>query len=82
MYSVALYQKYLTRLGEMIIFEPRFENYHFSQLHEIFLIYSNTICVFSIFMFLLPRLIARASQPDGNNYDVIHLTFLAIDAIL
>ena len=31
-YSVAVYQKYLTRLGEMIIFSPRLENYQFSQL--------------------------------------------------
>ena len=30
-YSVALYQKYLTWLGELIIFEPWRENYHFSQ---------------------------------------------------
>ena len=30
-YSVAVYQKYLTRLEELIIFEPRRENYHFSQ---------------------------------------------------
>ena len=29
--SVAVYQKYLTRLGELIIFEPWRENYHFSQ---------------------------------------------------
>ena len=30
-YSVAVYQKYLTRLGESIIFEPWRENYYFSQ---------------------------------------------------
>ena len=30
-HSVAVYQKYLTRLGELIIFEPWLENYHFSQ---------------------------------------------------
>ena len=30
-YSVGVYQKYLTRLGELIIFEPWRENYHFSQ---------------------------------------------------
>ena len=29
-YSVAVYQKYLTRLGEMIIFSPKLENYQFS----------------------------------------------------
>ena len=29
--SVAIYQKYLTRLGELIIFLPWRENYHFSQ---------------------------------------------------
>ena len=28
---LSLYQKYLTRLGELIIFEPWLENYHFSQ---------------------------------------------------
>ena len=31
LHSVAVYQKYLTRLGELIIFEPWRENYHFSQ---------------------------------------------------
>ena len=31
LYSAAVYQKYLTRLGELIIFEPCRENYHFSQ---------------------------------------------------
>ena len=30
-YSVAVYQKCLTRLGELIIFEPWRENYHFSR---------------------------------------------------
>ena len=30
-YDDAVYQKYLTRLGELIIFEPWRENYHFSQ---------------------------------------------------
>ena len=30
-YSVAVYQKYLTRLRELIIFEPWREKYHFSQ---------------------------------------------------
>ena len=30
-YSVAVYQKYRMRLGELIIFEPWRENYHFSQ---------------------------------------------------
>ena len=30
-YSFAVYQKYLTSLGELIIFEPWRENYHFSQ---------------------------------------------------
>ena len=30
-YSVAVYQKYLTRLGELIISEPWRENDHFSQ---------------------------------------------------
>ena len=30
-YSVAVYHKYLTRLGELIILEPWRENYHFSQ---------------------------------------------------
>ena len=30
-HSFAVYQKYLTRSGEMIIFSPRLENYRFSQ---------------------------------------------------
>ena len=32
-HSVVVYQKYLTRLREMIIFEPWLENYQFSQPH-------------------------------------------------
>ena len=31
LYSIVVYQKYLTSLGEMIIFEHGRENYHFSQ---------------------------------------------------
>ena len=31
LYSVVVYQQYLTRLGELIIFEPWRENYLFSQ---------------------------------------------------
>ena len=42
-HSVAVYQKYLTRLGELIIFE--LENYHFSQPSWKFLIYGDTIYV-------------------------------------
>ena len=30
-YSAVVYKKYLTRLRELIIFEPWRENYHFSQ---------------------------------------------------
>ena len=30
-HSIFIYQKYLTWLGEMIIFSPRLENYQFSQ---------------------------------------------------
>ena len=30
-HSAVVYQKYLTRLGKMIIFSPRFENHQFSQ---------------------------------------------------
>ena len=30
-YSAVVYQKYLTKLRELIIFEPWRENYHFSQ---------------------------------------------------
>ena len=30
-YSAVVYQEYLTRLRELIIFEPWLENYHFSQ---------------------------------------------------
>ena len=30
-HSVVVYQKYQTRLEELIIFEPWRENYHFSQ---------------------------------------------------
>ena len=44
--SVAVYKKYLMRLGELMIFEPWWENYHFSQPSYIFLIYGNTIYVF------------------------------------
>ena len=30
-YSVVVYKKYLSRLGEIIVFSPRLENYQFSQ---------------------------------------------------
>ena len=40
-HSVVLYQKYLTRLGEMIIFSPRLENYQFFKP-------LGTICFFSL----------------------------------
>ena len=30
-YSAVVYQKFLTRLRELLIFEPWRENYHFSQ---------------------------------------------------
>ena len=45
-HSVAVCQKYLTRLGELIIFEPWRENYQFSQPSSIFLIYDNIMYVF------------------------------------
>ena len=32
-HGAVIYQKYLTRLGEMIIFSPRLENDQFSQPH-------------------------------------------------
>ena len=48
-YSVVVYQKYLIRLGKMIIFSPRLENYQFSHPRLIFLINGNTIYVFSIY---------------------------------
>ena len=44
-HSVAVYQKYLTRLGKLTIFEPWRENYHSSQPCKIFLIYHNTMYV-------------------------------------
>ena len=65
--SVVLYQKYLTRLGEMIIFSPRFENYQFSQPRYIFLIYGNTICVFSIYR------LTSISMADKHGKKHIHL---------
>ena len=45
-HGVPVYQKYLTKLGELIIFEPWRENYHFSQPSLIFLIHGNTMYVF------------------------------------
>ena len=47
-HSVVVYQKHLTQLGEMIIFSPRLENYQFSQPLSVFLIYGNTMYLFSI----------------------------------
>ena len=48
-HSVAIYQKYLMRLGELIIFKPWGENYHFSQQSEVFL-YTTTLCTYSIYL--------------------------------
>ena len=45
-YSAVVYQKYLMRLRELIIFEPWRENYHFSQPSLKFLIYDSTMYVF------------------------------------
>ena len=46
-HSVVVYEKYLTRLGEILIFSPRLENYQFSQHCKIFLIYDDTIYLIS-----------------------------------
>ena len=51
-HRVVVYQRYLTQLGEMIIFEPRLKNYPFSQLTWILLIYHTTICTYSLFIIL------------------------------
>ena len=45
-HSVDIYQKYLTRLGELVIFEPWRENRHYSKTSKIFWIYDNTLYVF------------------------------------
>ena len=47
----------------MIIFSPRFENYQFSQPRSIFLIYSNTMYVFSIFCFFVTYVCLMSIQP-------------------
>ena len=47
-HSVAVYQKYLTRLGELIIFEPWRENYPFSQLTAVW--NTATLCTYSIYL--------------------------------
>ena len=46
LHSVAIHQKYPTTLGELIIFEPWREDYHFSETSYILLIYGNTKHVF------------------------------------
>ena len=50
LHSVAVYQKYLTRLGEMIILSPRLENYQFSQPRSIFSFYirQHYVCILCI----------------------------------
>ena len=64
--SVAVYQKYLTRLRELIIFEPWRENYHFSQPSKIFLIYDNTVFVFylSFNFYLLSFIISNSDKHE------------------
>ena len=52
-YSVAVYQKYLTRLGELIIFEPWLENYHFPTELDIFDIRQHYIRILFIFQRLI-----------------------------
>ena len=47
-YSVAVYQKYLTRLGEMIIFSTRLENYQSPTSLDIFDIVQHYIHIFHI----------------------------------
>ena len=51
-HSVDVYQKYLTRLGELIIFEPLRENYHFFQ-PILFDIPHNCVCILFIFQHVI-----------------------------
>ena len=82
--SVVVYEKYVTRLGELIIFKPWRENYHFSQPSSIFLIYDSTMYVFYLsfnicfveFYFLKPTNMNLAVYGNGlsvvmNNVDCI-----------
>ena len=49
--SVVVYQKYLTRLGELIFFEPWRENYHFSKPSQIlFFLCTATLCRYSFYL--------------------------------
>ena len=52
-HSVAVYQKYLTRLGELILFQPWRENYHFHQQLDIFDIRQDCVCILFIFHHLI-----------------------------
>ena len=67
-YSVAAYQKYLTRLGESIIFEPWRGNYHFSQSSWIF---ATTLCTYSIYLLTFDLLSFIISNTDKHEFSSI-----------
>ena len=52
-HSITVYQNYLTRLRELIIFEPWRENYHFSQPSKIFYIRQYYVRILFIFQRLI-----------------------------
>ena len=77
----------------MIIFSPRLENYQFSQPRWIFLIYGNTIYVFSIYGLLgtmiheytlippLPEHVSTKTDGLTNSYTILHLTHQTYTAV-
>ena len=70
-HSVAEYQKYLLRVGEMIIFEPWRENYHFSQLNKIILIYNTRLCTYSFYLSTSDLLSFTISNIDKHEFSSI-----------
>ena len=66
-YSVAVYQKYLTRLGELIIFEPSREKLSFLPTSlDNFDIRQHYICILSIFQRLICRVLLCITPTNMN----------------
>ena len=62
---------YLTRLGEIILFSPRLENYQFSYPRRIFLIYGNTLYVFSTSHSSLIKIHESTYSTVESQYNII-----------
>ena len=69
-YNAVVYQKYLTRLRELIIFEPWRENYHFYNRVTYFR-YTTALCTYSIYLSTSDLLSLVTSNTDKHEFNSI-----------